>query len=140
MGAHGKRCNLNKSQISQSLKKMKGRLTYAAKDLDISYRTLVRKIEKFDLKDLVSEISTSRNETELDSAEEVLMQILTDFKKENGKKDLKVALQAAMYILNNRGKSRGYNHPQNMDNEQALKVAKMVGEELKNSHNLVVNE
>lgn len=132
----GRECTIPKEQVIQSLKKCKGRITYSAKDLGIDYRTLRRIVdEDLALKEFMDELCYAREEKELDAAEEVLLHALDEHKK-----NMKNALSSAMFILNNRGKKRGYNHPQTLDNEKVKEILHLAFNEIKNRTHLVVTE
>ena len=104
MGVQGSPCDLTKAEITEALKKRKGRITYAAKDLNVKYETLKKKIDADpELVQLLHDLRYVFDETMLDSAEDTLMYGM-------GKRevDLGNALRSAFYILNNKGKGRGY--------------------------------
>ena len=106
MGTPGVPWKVSKSQIVQALKKRHGRLTYAAKDLGCVYITLRKKIDADpELTQMVSDLRNSFDEDLLDSAEDVIKKAMESLS------DLGNALKAAFYVLNNKGKLRGYLHP-----------------------------
>lgn len=106
MGTQGVPWDVEKSVIIEALKRQKGRLTYACKDLDCAYETLKRHINKDpELQEIVSQLRNQFDCALLDTAESVLM-------KGMAQEDIAQALRASFYVLNNKGAERGYNHPE----------------------------
>lgn len=104
MGTPGVKFGVKKSKIAEALKKHKGVVSYAARDLNTTHGTLLKYINKDP--ELVELLSNLRHDFEnllLDSAENTLLYGLG--KRET---DLTNALKSSFYILNNKGKSRGY--------------------------------
>jgi len=102
MGTPGTPWTVPREQIEQALKKQKGRLTYACKDLNCTYRALKKYIDEHP--DLQEELVRLRNEfdcTLLDMAESSLIRGMSE-------SDPNAYLKSAFYVLNNKGRERGY--------------------------------
>ena len=103
MGTQGVPNNLSKTAITSSLKENKGRITYAARQLNVAHCTLRKRInEDPELVELLSQLRHEYEENLLDSAENTLDVSV------NKHEDMQSALKATFFILNNKGKSRGY--------------------------------
>lgn len=103
MGTSGVPWDATKSQIIESIKKQYGRITYVAKELNCDYITVKRRVDKDpELQQILAEARSGFGETLLDMAESSLMRGLSN-------EDPAAYLKAAMYVLNNKGKERGYN-------------------------------
>lgn len=111
MGTPGVKWRCKKETIETALKNARGRITYAAKVLNVTHNTLRKKIKEYDLDELLDELRNEFNETTLDSAENALLYALS-------KQDVDVgnALKSSFFILNNKGKSRGYSPRNNPGN------------------------
>jgi hypothetical protein len=104
MGTQGVPLDIPKSVIIDSIKKRKGVVTYVCKDLDICHDTALKYINADpELKQLLADQRHSYDEYLCDKSESVLVYALNRCET-----DLSNALGSAKYILNNKGKSRGY--------------------------------
>ena len=104
MGTQGVPIDIPKSSLISSIKKRKGVLTHVCKDLDITHPTAHKLINADpDLKQLLAEERNSYDEYLCDKAESVLVYALNKCES-----DLSNALGASKFILNNKGKNRGY--------------------------------
>lgn len=111
MGTPGVPLVFTKDEIREALKKAKGKVTYAAKALNCSYQVIKNKIDADpDLIKLVSELRHEFDSLLLDSSEDTLLYAQT--KRDV---DLGNALKASFYILNNKGRERGYIHKDSFD-------------------------
>ena len=118
MGTPGVPWTVDKLTIVEALKKRKGAVTLAAKDLSCCYTTLNKRIkEDEELKELVSQLRNAFTTELLDSAEDTLLYAL-----DNKDQDLANALKSSFYVLNNKGKERGYAHP--TDAEATVEISK----------------
>lgn len=104
MGTPGVPLDIPKSVIVETIKKRKGVMTHISKDLNISQTTAYKHFNADpELKQLLSEERNSYDEYLCDKAESVLVYALNKCET-----DLSSALGASKYVLNNKGKSRGY--------------------------------
>lgn len=104
MGTPGVKWNVSKAAIVKAIKKHKGKITYAARELDCDYTTIKKRINADpELIALIDEERNSFSELLLDSAEDTLLYGIS-----NRQKDLGKALSSAFFVLNNKGKQRGY--------------------------------
>lgn len=93
---------VNKTQIVQALKEQKGRLTYVARFFNVDYKTLRKKIdEDSELTELVSDLRNDFENTILDKAESCVLNAIDS-------SDLNNSLKSAFYVLNSKGKVRGW--------------------------------
>lgn len=101
------------NEIKSAIKNNKGRLTYAAKALGICYDSIRKLIDPHP--ELVEFVAKCRNEFDhslLDQAESVLVHAMNQHEK-----DLTNALKSTFFVLNNKGKERGYHPPSNASGE-----------------------
>ena len=106
MGTPGVKFQITKDMIVSVIKECKGVIAHSAKKLDISELWLRREIKKFpDVVELLAELRHNFNENILDMAENTMQYAMS--KREE---DLSSALRGAMYTLNSRGQSRGWNN------------------------------
>ena len=104
MGTPGVPWDVPEVTIVAALKKHMGKVTYAAADLKCCAMTLRRYLRNNPhLNDLVADLRIDLDHMLCDSAEHVLGALL-----DNARKDATNALKSAMYVLNNKGKERGY--------------------------------
>jgi hypothetical protein len=107
MGTPGVPFDVPKETIVHALNKNRGVLRYACMDLDCSYHTLYRAVQKEpELIELLKALRHGLIEDRLDESEAVL-----EYALHNKSNDLSSALKAAMYKLNNLGRKRGYTPP-----------------------------
>ena len=103
MGTSGVPWVQDRDVIIAHLKKAHGRVTHAARSLDISNETLRKKINSDpELKALLGEIRNEADELFLDTAENTL---LLAMEKHD---DMTNALKASFYVLNSKGKTRNW--------------------------------
>ena len=92
--------------IEEALRKTKGRLTYACKELNVKYDTLKNRIDKDEeLTKLVSQLRNHFENSLLDLAEGVVNKAMEDQET-----DPNNALKSAFFTLNSRGTSRGWSN------------------------------
>lgn len=106
MGTSGVPFSIPKSRILECIKKKKGVVTQICAELEIAFDTYAKHIR--DNPELKKAIDDARNDfdtTICDMAETALMRAL------NQKDDLPSALSSAKFVLNNKGRSRGYCPP-----------------------------
>jgi len=106
MGISGVKLNITKNSLVAALKRAHGVKSDVCKALDIAHPTLQKYITEFSLHDLVAELRESFCEELLDSAENVLVHA---FRVKDT--DLANALKATLFVLNNKGRARGYTPP-----------------------------
>lgn len=124
MGTQGVTFDKPRSVIIEAIKKHKGRLTKVAKELGCHYET-VRKYTDPDpeLVELIKMLRADYDANLCDLAEDTLTDAM-----DNRGLDMNNALKSAFFVLNNKGKDRGYNHPDAQTNliqmtpEQAQKL------------------
>jgi len=103
MGTSGVPWNVDRDTIITAIEKNHGRLTYACRDLHCHYQTLKKRVDADEeLQKIVTDARNQFLELLLDSAEDVL---LTNLQQKN---DLNLANKTAYYVLNTRGRDRGY--------------------------------
>jgi hypothetical protein len=104
MGTPGVPWEGTKVQILASIKKQHGRVTYVAKELNCDYITVKKRIDADpELTKALADARSGFGETLLDMSESALMRGLTN-------EDPNAYLKSAFYVLNNKGKERGYSH------------------------------
>lgn len=107
MGTPGVPLNITKDEIREAIKKARGRVTHAAKALSISHNTIYTKLnEDPELWECVHEARKANDEYMLDMAEDTLLHAIS--KRDD---DGTNALKSSFFILNNKGRGRGYNPP-----------------------------
>lgn len=114
MGTSGVPLNIPKSVIIDTLKREKGRISYACKALDICSQSL-RNLINAD-PELIELLSILRHDFEtalLDKAESTLI-----YAMEQNEKDLTNSLKSTFFVLNNKGKPRGYFPPTYKQSEE----------------------
>lgn len=103
MGTPGVPLTISKATIAACIKKHKGVVTYICKELNIHHSTFLIKVRADP--ELVEELSKARNamsDEMCDLAENALIRAVTQ------EQDLSSAISSAKFILNNKGKDRGY--------------------------------
>jgi hypothetical protein len=106
MGTPGVPFNIKKSRILESIKKKKGVVTQILLDLDIAYDTYAKHIrDNPELKEAIDSARNDFDDTICDMAETALMRSLKQ------EQDLSASLSSAKFVLNNKGKKRGYSAP-----------------------------
>jgi len=104
--------------VLTALKKHCGVVTPAAKELGLDRWTLAKYIERH--RELKEEVVRQREmyvEKRMDVAENVLDKLM-----QNADQRPELALRSSIYILNNHGKKRNYNHPEVIAAESAKPV------------------
>jgi len=117
MAVQGIKFNVPKSVVSATIIECKGRLNKISDKLNFWVGT-VREFIRADpeLSALLDEMRNKRDEDLLEGAEDVL-QYAIDVKAD----DLTNALKSAFFVLNNKGRGRGYLPPA-LQNQQEVKV------------------
>lgn len=109
MATCGSKWVKSREEIVECLKKHSGKLTYCAREFGVKYDTLKKRIdEDEDLIQLVSDLRNAHSETLLDMAEDTLQ-----YAMRNRETDLGNALKSTFFVLNNKGKERGYSPANN---------------------------
>ena len=104
MATPGTPWNKSKSEIVESLKEQRGRLTYVARYFNVAYETLKKKIDSDpELIKLVSDLRNDFENTILDTAENCVLKAM-----DNQGSDPNNAIKSAFYVLNSKGKIRGW--------------------------------
>ena len=117
MATPGVKLNIPKSTIVTVLKEAKGVMTTAAKALKVAPHTLRLKIkEDKELVEILANLRHNFEESMLDMAENTLLYAIS--KRED---DMNNALKSSFYILNNKGKERGYNRDNYQQNDESGK-------------------
>lgn len=107
MGTPGVPLNIPKESIAASIKSCRGRMTHMAPALDCSIIYLRERINADpELVALLAETRNHRDENLLDGAEDTLQFALDQRKDADG--DINAALKSAFFVLNNKGRKRGY--------------------------------
>jgi hypothetical protein len=106
MGTPGVPFNIPKSRILEIIKKKKGVVTQICSALKIDWKTYHKHIYKNpELKEALDIARQDYDETICDLAETTLMRVLKQ------QEDLSASISSAKFVLNNKGKSRGYTPP-----------------------------
>lgn len=114
MGTPGVPFNIPKIVIVECIKKKKGIVTQICKSLDIAFDTFYKHIASDpDMKEVLDTARNDYDTTLCDMAETALMRAL------NQSEDLSASLSSAKFVLNNKGKNRGYNPP---NGDQIVKI------------------
>jgi hypothetical protein len=107
MGTPGVALKIEKEKIEQSIKKHRGRVSLIADEFKCGWRAMNNLIQKHtDLVELLEEYRQYRDASLCDLAEDTLQDAL-----DRRGVDMNNALKSAFFVLNNKGKDRGYNHP-----------------------------
>lgn len=108
MATSGVKFNRSKNEIIEAIKKHNGKLTKVAKHLNCCYDT-VRKYTDDDpeIVKLIHNLRQEYDENLCDLAEDTLTDAM-----DARVGDMTNALKSAFFVLNNKGKNRGYNHPE----------------------------
>lgn len=125
MGTSGVKFDRSKDDIIDAIKKHRGKLYKVAKQLNCHYET-VRKYtdDDPDIVQLIHDLRHGYDEDLCDLAEDTLVDAM-----EARVGDMGNALKSAFFVLNNKGKDRGYNHPDSIANtvqatpQQILKMS-----------------
>ena len=114
MASPGVPLKWKKHEIVDSIKKHKGRLTKVAKELGCSYMTIRNHTDPHpEVVELIKHLRTDWNENLLDAAEDTLTDAL-----ERRDSDMNNALKSAFFVLNNKGKERGFTPPTKNESEE----------------------
>lgn len=105
MGVPGVPIKINPSEIAEAIKKYRGVVSRIHPALGMSHDTFYKLLKKHpSLKEALDEARETHTLELVDGAENALVKALSQ-------DDMSIALKAAMYVLNNKGRDRGYNHP-----------------------------
>lgn len=114
MGVQGVRFNIPKSTICTAIINNRGRISHIAKTLDYSIRCTREKINQDpELKALLDEYRDQRDESLLDGCEDGLQDAI-----DNRSVDMSNALKAIFFVLNTKGKPRGYFPPNSIIDDE----------------------
>lgn len=114
MGTSGVPFNPKKDYVIEVIYRYNGVLSHCCAAINCRYETLKKYIDKHeDLIALLDEVRHARCEYMLDSAEDVLVQSMENFEE-----DAKNAIRAAFFVLNNKGKERGYTMQKSLEQIQ----------------------
>lgn len=103
MGTPGVPFSKTKADILEAIKKAKGIVTHISQLLDCSYETFyVRMRADPEIKEALAKAREEFDENLLDLAEHSLVRAMKQ------QEDIGNAISSAKYVLNNKGKSRGY--------------------------------
>lgn len=117
MGTSGVPFNIPKKRIIESIKKKKGVVSQICDDLDICYDTYSKHIKTNpEYKDAIDSARNNFDTTICDMAETALMRAL------NQVEDMSASLSSAKFVLNNKGKNRGYSPIQNQPSNSDIQV------------------
>jgi hypothetical protein len=105
MGTQGVATTVTEKALRDTIKKRKGVATDVQDDLKIGHNTFYKLIEKFNLKEFLNDHRNAYSERMCDIAEDVLIKGMLQTA------DLGCAVGAAKYVLNNKGRHRGYYPP-----------------------------
>ncbi len=106
MGTPGVPWVVTKEQLQQALKDHKGKISYVAKYFNVGYRCARRRIESDpELVQLMSDLRNEFEQTILDIAESTVAKTMTKLEE-----DTTNALKSAFFVLNSRGRERGWNN------------------------------
>ncbi len=117
MGTPGVPLNFKKDDIALSIKNNSGRMIHIAASMECTVEAMKKQIERFpDLIEMLADYRHKRDETLLNGAEDTLLKAI-----EKSDTDMTNALKSSFFILNNKGKLRGYtpaNIPQLSEDRQ----------------------
>ena len=106
MGTQGSPWICEKTTIIASIKKNNGKLTRAAKDLEVAYCTLKKRIDADpELPELVQDLRNGFVNQLLDTAENCVLNAMN-----NQDADPNNALKSAFFVLNSRGQERDWSN------------------------------
>ena len=111
MGTEGTKLVLDHDTILITLKRHKGKISRACKDLNCCAHSLRKYIRRFpELEEALTAERNSLNEDFLDSAEDRILETI----KQDA--DLAASLKAAMFTLNAKGEERGWKNTMSSSN------------------------
>lgn len=106
MGVSGVPLPITHEEIKEAIKKHKGVVSSVCKTLNMGHNAFyVRMGQDPSIKECLDHSRSEFEELICDLSENVLSFALSQ------REDLSSALASAKYVLNNKGKKRGYNHP-----------------------------
>lgn len=118
MGTSGVPWNATKEQIIEAIKKHKGVLSRVCKELDCCYDTVRKRIDvDKEIRAILDSERQGFDNMLVDTAEDTLLYALS-----RRGDDLGNSLKSAFFILNNKGKERGYAHPSSLSEDDSLNV------------------
>lgn len=108
-------------EIVELIKKHRGRLTKVAKELNCKYDTVRKYTDPYpEVVQLIKELRRDYEEDMCDLAEDTLFDAM-----DKRLVDMSNALKSAFFLLNNKGKDRGYNHPDSQNSGIQLTPAQI---------------
>lgn len=106
MGTSGVPWNVPKNRIIEAIKAKRGVLTHVCKELDAAHETVLRHINKDpELKAVLDAARHEYDDLICDLSENTLLYAVSQ------KEDLSNGIRAAQFVLNNKGRKRGYTPP-----------------------------
>lgn len=118
MGIPGVPFNCTKNQILDAIKKSGGRFLHIAALLNYDDSTVRKHINADpELVQALKDARNTRDEGLLDGAEDTLKLAL-----EKADTDIQSALKSAFYVLNNKGKERGYASPDEKAADRMIQI------------------
>lgn len=116
MGLQGVKNTSSKSDILKAIRDKKGVVTYIYKELGMSHTTFYEILNSDpEYKVALDEARKDLDDTLCDAAENALMFALSQ------RDDLGSSVRSAQYVLNNKGRKRGYTPPTVMQPADSLK-------------------
>ena len=118
MGTPGVPCNLTEDLILDAIKKASGRMNKIAEILDLSMTCAREHLFRYpECVKLLANERNKRDESLLNGAEDTLQYAI-----DQRDKDVNAALKSSFFVLNNKGKLRGYIAPQQANDENLGKL------------------
>ena len=105
MGTQGVPTTVTSKILSDAIKRRRGVAAKVQDDLNISHTEFYRLLERYKLKELLHQERNAYSERMCDVAEDVLLKGMLQTE------EIGSALGAAKYVLNNKGRNRGYYPP-----------------------------
>lgn len=123
MGVPGVPLNIPKESIATAIKNNNGRMNKIALSLDIGITTARKYISQdAELMALLHDYRQHRDENLLEGAEDTLQKAF-----DRNDEDMSSALKATIFVLNNKGKSRGYTPPNStVDDETKQNLSDLI--------------
>lgn len=107
MGVGGVRWNPDESIVIEALEKNDGKIRKTAQYLNVTHMTIYSYLNKHPaVKEVADALRNGYTNNLLDKAEDVF-----EFALDGKEEDLSNAIKSAIFVCNNLGRDRGYNHP-----------------------------
>jgi membrane-associated HD superfamily phosphohydrolase len=125
------------TDVADAIRKYKGNLANVAKSFNVSRDTIYQYINKYhELKPLIEEVRNYNHHDIVDSAEYILNYAIAQYKD-----NLSRACDTAKFILDRRGKTRGWGDGNESDSQKKIgKKLDRLMDQIEDSHSYLIAE